>query len=161
MLLFDQRGFLPANAPIKVSLGEFEEIFVHSFVDSNTRKQIYVNYMRWLESFQNRVSRNFVQWIDGSFVSQLQNPNDLDLVTFLDYRTYEAQEPFLDKYWCFSLEDEKLDSYLVKVYPENHPFHEEITLKHQRDWTEIYSKSKENQEGIHFPKGFLQIKFER
>ncbi len=93
------------------------------FPNSITRKRLFINYLRYLESFKSRVTRNFTQWINGSFISQKENPKDIDLVTFFDFEIYESQEPYLDKFWSFSLENEGLDAYLVKAYPKSHPNH--------------------------------------
>jgi hypothetical protein len=159
-LEFDAKDYLKPYSLIETDLDTFERYFIDDFPNSLTRKNLFINYLRYIESFKNRVSHKFIQWINGSFISKKENPKDIDLVTFLDYEIFTAQEPFLDKYWCFSLELEKLDAYLVKDYPTNHPNYYLETLKFKDQWAKLYSGSREDEDGISHPKGFLQINFQ-
>lgn len=82
---------------------------------------------------------------------------EVDLVTFLDYSVYEKRgNKVLDKFWTFSLEDEGIDSYLVRDYPENHPKFAE-TFGYREKWSKLYTRTRD--EAI--IKGFLKIKFEK
>jgi hypothetical protein len=155
-LNFNQEGFLEPIGLIECDLATLEKYFVDNFPNSTTRKRLFINYLRYLESFKSRVTRNFTQWINGSFVSQKENPKDIDLVTFFDFEVFEAQEPFLGKYWSFNLENEGLDAYLAKVYPESHPNHY-LTLEKFDYFTNLYhSKTIDD---VEYFKGFLQLKF--
>ncbi|MEM1120703.1 MAG: hypothetical protein AAGJ18_09660, partial [Bacteroidota bacterium] len=92
------------------------------------------------------------------FVTQKENPKDIDLVTFLDHEVYAKREKQgkLDKFWSFSLEDEGIDAYLVRDYPPNHSNAEE-TKAFRKEWIDRYKRA--------FPfdksKGFLEIIFEK
>lgn len=156
---FDQNGFIKPYTKITCDLLTLEKIFVDQFPSSITRKRLFINYLRYIENFQSKVSNRFVQWIDGSFISQKENPKDIDFVTFLDYQVFEAQEPFLDKFWCFSLEDQGLDAYLVKVFSQSQEEYFTHTEKARGYWIDLYG-SKKNVLGIEQPKGFLELKFE-
>ena len=46
----------------------------------------YLNYIIFLKQFE---LGNFFQWIDGSFVSTKSKPNDIDIVTFIDFKIHE------------------------------------------------------------------------
>jgi len=115
--------------------------------------------LRYLEKFKSRVSRRFTLWVNGSFVSQKEKPNDIDFVIFLNYRIYQAQEAFLDQFWTFSLEQEGLDAYLVQDYPVNHPSYELITSFQTREWLYLYGNTAKNDEGVSYPKGFVELIF--
>lgn len=115
--------------------------------------------MRYIHEFQNRITKNFTQWINGSFISQKENPKDIDFVTFLDHKTYEVQEVFLDRFWSFSLEDKGLDAYLIAKYPEGHQEYEIYKEKEIRFY-DLYSSTKEDALGNYFDKGFIELKFE-
>ncbi len=151
--VFDEYGYLEPYETITTNIEELEYYFVHNFPNSNTRQKLFVNYLRYIENFRTKVTSHFEQWINGSFISQKENPKDIDFVTFLDYEIYETQEPYLDKFWSFSLEDKGLDAYLVKVYPKEHLLHQKYvqdTIK----WNLLYSQSKIKQQ-----KGFLKLIF--
>ena len=76
------------------------------------------------------------------------------MVTFLDYEVYEKRgDKVLDKFWSFSLEDEGIDSYLVKDYPKSHDYNQE-TLKWKETWFRRYANLDNN-------KGFLKITFKK
>ncbi|MDX2305414.1 MAG: hypothetical protein NW226_21565 [Microscillaceae bacterium] len=158
-LHFDEQGFLMPYQAIEADLETLEYYFVTQFPNSKTRRRLFVNYLRYNERFRSRVTKRFVQWIDGSFVTQKQNPKDIDMVTFLDYRIFEAQEPFLDKFWTFNLEDQGLDAYLLRLYPPEHPDYIQETAFYQQEWQEVYGSTADKEGEEIFPKGFIQLNF--
>ena len=156
-LNFDEYGNLTPYKVIEVDLTTFEAYFVTAFPNSTTRKRLFENYLRYVYRFQDEVFPFFEQWINGSFVTQKENPKDIDLVTFLDYSVYEKRgDKVLDKFWSFSLEDEGIDSYLVKEYPSQHINYQE-TLKWKKTWARRYG----NLDNLDNEKGFLKIIFEK
>lgn len=119
-LQFDENGYLPSGW-MDENLTFLEHNFVKQFPDSVTRSRIFDNYLQYTQRFEQEVYPYFEQWIDGSFITQKENPKDIDLVTFLDYRVYELRgETFMDRFWSFSLENEGIDAYIVKQYPQGH-----------------------------------------
>jgi hypothetical protein len=157
-LSFDEKGFLFPHEPLVVDVQTVEQELVAAFPDSKTRSALFVHFMRYLDNFKSRVSQDFTIWLNGSFATRKANPKDLDFVVFLDYRVYEAQEPFLDKFWTFSLEDQGLDAYLVKVFPADHPLHPQ-TLADRSLWLSLYRKTKWNRDNTFYSKGFLELNF--
>jgi hypothetical protein len=151
-LNFDNNGYLLPYQVIEVDLSTLENIFVFN----KKRERLFINYLRWLGSFKNRVTPNFTQFINGSFISQKEFPKDIDFVTFFDYRIYEQEERFLDKYLTFSLENEGLDSYLVKTYPKEHERYS-IYVNDVNIWENRYSKTEIDEAGNTLKKGFLKI----
>lgn len=155
-LNFDKNGYLEPYKPLEIDLDTLKANFVDSFPNSKSREWLFNNYLRFLYRFQDKVFTYFEQWINGSFVSQKENPKDIDLVTFLDYRIYEKRgDKILDEFWKFSLEDENLDSYIVKSYPENHPKYP-IFLSEQKLWKDRYGSDRADD-----PKGFLKLIFKK
>ena len=71
--------------------------------------------------FSRRITPQFEQWINGSFVTTKENPNDIDFVTFIDSTIFKQNEAKLEEFWSFALEDEGLDAYIVKIYPTDSP----------------------------------------
>ncbi len=84
---FDELGFLSPYKLIETDLETFESVFVSNFKNSDTRKKVFQNYLSYIHDFKNQISNNFYQWIDGSFVTSKLNPNDIDIVTFLNLKT--------------------------------------------------------------------------
>lgn len=160
-LLFDQHGHLTPYEIIETNLEILETVFVNDFPNSTTRKALFENYIRFIYQFQDEVFPFFEQWINGSFVTMKENPKDIDIVTFLDYQVYEKRgEATLDKFWTFSLEDQGIDSYIVKEYPKGHEKHKDfLELKNQ--WVNTYNHSNPKKEKKILPKGFLKINFEK
>jgi len=157
-LAFDDNGFLVPHQPLPVDLRTMERVFVEALPSSQTRQRLFVHFLRYLEGFKSRVGRRFTVWVNGSYVTQRLNPKDLDFVVFLDYRVYEEQEPFLDKFWSFSLEAEGLDAYLVKAFPAGHPLHQQ-TLSDRALWLSLYQKTKWREDNAFYEKGFLELNF--
>lgn len=62
---------------------DFKDIFLSGFKTSLTRKDIFVGLFNWFE--QLLVITEFEEvWLDGSFVSDKINPNDIDFCCFFD-----------------------------------------------------------------------------
>lgn len=155
-LTFDKNGHLIPHDIIEIELPTLKTYFVDAFPNLTTRKRLFENYLHYIYRFQDEVFPFFEQWINGSFVTQKENPKDIDLVTFLDYQVYEKRgDNVLDKFWTFSLEEQGIDSYIVKEFPKTHLFHKEYQ-SFQKIWNERYKMGRHD-----IPKGFLKIKFEK
>nr|WP_054864585.1 hypothetical protein [Methanosarcina barkeri] len=83
---FDENGNIPlinSSGIIESDIKEFQDKFVNAFQSSSTRVKIfkgYLNYCKHLVSFNVPI----IQWFDGSFTSQKNDPNDIDFVTHFD-----------------------------------------------------------------------------
>jgi hypothetical protein len=158
-LTFTPEGFLTPFEKINVDLATFESVFVTDFPNSETRKTLFDNYLRYLDSFSKEITPNFMQWIDGSFVTQKENPNDIDLVTFISRKEYIDAGKNIGNYLSFSLEAEKIDAYILEIYPSETVEFTDYTLKHQNDWYKRFSKTKVNSISTYNKKGFIQLIF--
>ena len=154
--IFDLKGHVAPYEAIESSMDDVEKYFVKAFPNSLNRAWLFDNYLRYTYRFQDEVFPWFEQWINGSFISEKLNPKDIDLVTFLDYRVFEErEEKLMDKFWCFSIEDQHIDAYLVKEYPPDHPNYP-IFKSEKSLWKERYGSDRSN-----LPKGFLRIVFSK
>lgn len=98
-LNFDEYGNLTPYKIMEIDLATFEAYFVTAFPKSKTRKRLFENYLRYIYRFQDKVFPFFEQWINGSFVTKKENPKDIDLITFLDYKIFEKRgDKVLDKF---------------------------------------------------------------
>ncbi|NJK83043.1 MAG: hypothetical protein HC912_03720 [Saprospiraceae bacterium] len=160
-LKFTSEGYLFPIGKITTDISNFEQVFVNAFPTSTTRPRLWANYLQYIQRFRQEVSNNFVQWLDGSFVTLKENPNDIDMVTFINYHLYESMDAKqqLEHFWSYNLEYKGLDSYLMGVYPESHRNY----LKYQKyceDWHTRYCNTKQNKEVLYHVKGFIELRFE-
>ena len=154
-LQFDKNGYLKAGI-YEIDLETFERYFIKAFPNSTTRRYLFENYLSYINDFQKDVFPYFEQWIDGSFITKKENPKDIDIVTFLDYKVYELRgEPFMDKFWSFSLEKQGIDAYIVKTYPSSHNLFSAF-LEVENYYQNLFSSDRIDQ-----TKGIIKIKFSK
>ncbi|MFD1954590.1 DUF6932 family protein [Paenibacillus thailandensis] len=63
------------------TIHEFEQQFINEFTTSIRRSLIYTNFKHWLSQLLQVLPPRYV-WLDGSFLTQKVDPNDIDLVVF-------------------------------------------------------------------------------
>lgn len=159
-LKFDQRGYLYPYKNIKLEFDEFRFFFVEKFSGNDHREKIFDNYLKYIDDFSKNVSSKFIQWIDGSFVSHKEHPNDIDFVTFISFEIFEAKEQIIHKSFRLSGARQKyeVDAYTIRQYPEGHPRH----MLYQSDrlyWFNLFARTKKNRAKKKYPKGFVEIEF--
>jgi len=158
---FDIRGNLKPYKKIEIEFEEFINYFFDSFENSINRQKIFETYSQYLNDFHKEVTHDFVQWIDGSFVSNKENPRDIDFVNLIDFDIYEKNEQIIEakfrKYGAKS-NYQRIDAYAVKVYPKGHA-REKITEFDLAYWRNWFTETKMNRIKKKFPKGFIEIKF--
>ena len=160
-IIFTDEGFIFPNEKINVDLATLKTVFVDNFPNSTTRKTLYDNYLRYTDDFSKQITPNFKQWINGSFVTLKENPNDIDFVTFIDEKYYlqHDEDEVLDAFYAFSWEKEKLDAFIVGIYPENDSKYLTHTLYFKEQWATLFSRTKATLDGSVFKKGFIEINF--
>lgn len=157
MLQFDSKGLLIPNTAIKLTGEEFRFYFVDS-IPSETRLDNFKKYI----SYSNELKKilkvdKLKQWIDGSFVTLIRNPKDIDFVTFLDF---ELRLKFLKELKKFEAKGANeifgVDAYLLTVFPENHSkeflFHSDKAY-----WNDRFSRTRRDAQGKKRPKGYIEI----
>ena len=167
MINFDSRGYITPYRNIAVTLQEFEAAFV-----SNTRrKALYELYLNYTDDLRKIIGNEFIQWIDGSYVTSKEAPEDVDLVTFIDVDICKKHEKLLNAFkYPLSKENYKtggnrqigkegyIDAYTVETYPPDHRHYFDYQCN-RAYWLEEFSKASANRQGIRHPKGFVEIKF--
>lgn len=114
MFSFNRSGFLYPAQERLTTLDEFEAEFVLNI----HRHELFKNYKAFIDDLKDLLQSNFVQWVDGSFVTKKLQPNDIDVVTFIPTGLYRKCEPKLinlkSKY-------QTIDAYFVEVFDSGHP----------------------------------------
>lgn len=156
VLQFDKSGYLTPYDAIGTDLQTLERVFVEEFSTSVTRRRLFDAYRQYTSQIQDTLPAGvvFVQWIDGSFVTQKRDPNDIDVVTFVDFRLYEQYEPFFDSLRELPyLRKTDVDGYYVRVYPVDHPNYRLYNLD-RADWNFRFNTPKPKGN-----KGFLELTY--
>ena len=157
---FDIRGYLQPEGIVEMNLEEFEDTFVNQFDESETRYALMSSYKLYNQDLMNLIGTDFVQWVNGSFVSNKDHPRDIDLVTFIGWQTYSQYEKEIDRRfskWNVGEFYPNLDAYTIWEYPTDHKFHQTF-LADQAYWYEWFSTSRYNRAKNRFSKGFISIK---
>ena len=136
--------FPPQN--ILSDLDEFEKHFVFN----QHREALFQKYLSYLIDLQLIGIGDFIQWIDGSFVTKKKMPNDIDIVTFIAadfYNLYQQELIDLNKKY------QGLDFYYIKDFPLDHP-KQMIGDFDRKEWLFLFSTDRKKQN-----KGFIELKF--
>lgn len=93
-MAFEENGMLAAGLH-DFDIGVFYTDFVEAFPLSQTRSMIFESLIEFLKEILNAGTPDEI-WIDGSYATNKVNPNDADLVIFLDYPQYTRLFPEMD-----------------------------------------------------------------
>lgn len=154
-MIFDQYGYLMPYEVIPTDFETFERVFVKGFADSSKRQQWFKNYVEYTKELKTLIGTGFIQWVDGSFISQKFNPNDIDFLTFIDFERYELQEKGIEHLRKQRYQRKTgIDGYFVKTYPLGHKLHQIYVIECKR-WlfdftTDSFTKRS---------KGIIQLNF--
>lgn len=161
-LKFDSRGNLMPYEKIELSFDDFKTFFIDDFENLNEiRMEIFENYQTYLRDFEEQISRDFIQWIDGSYITEKTNPRDIDFVTLIEHETFDRHERLIEsRFRKHRAQQEygKVDAYTVKMYPQGHERYF-VTQYDLVYWRGLFTETKRNRAKRKFPKGFVEIKF--
>ena len=155
MIQFDNRGFITPYDVVESDLSELEQVFTFN----DHRKNLFQEYILFLNSIQNLGISTFYQWVNGSFTTLKMNPNDIDVVTFIPFTDFEKHEMFFEKLFL-NRYSTKIDCYFIKTYPENHPNFIHFRAN-QLDFWHNFTKTvkKQGRSEIKISKGLVKIQF--
>lgn len=160
-LKFDIRGHLIPYEKNQITFEEFKTNFVESFDEDSSRHEIFKNYIKYLEEFKSEITPNFKQWINGSFVTNKKNPNDIDFVSLIDHKVAKEKYDILSKNFINrrALKEYNLDAYIVRVFPQDHVEYSK-THSDLLYWEHWFTHSKKNRMKKRFSKGFVELLFD-
>ncbi len=122
---FNEYGFLP-DGVYPCDDTALRTRFVDGFPDSPTRLGIYEGFIRWRQKAQQMVPAG-TQWVNGSYVTTIMDPEDIDVVTFCDASLLDSLDAETEERIERHLNGQEANqprymthSILVGVYPPNH-----------------------------------------
>jgi len=120
----------------------------------NEHRELLFNHLKlFLDEVSSLGCDPLVIWLDGSFATRKNHPNDIDLVLFVDYQTFDMLEGHL---WELKKSHKKeIDAYFVSVYPEAHDLHR-LTKSDRIYWLNQFSDDRLGRK-----KGIIQINFQQ
>lgn len=137
-----------------LDMDEIEDKFVHSFKNSSTRKNILNGYIEFIDTLKQCGIERAECWINGSFSTSKEDPNDIDMVLIIDKdildnvpedkksTVYELFTPQLAKikYKC--------DAYVLTKVDEEHSDYNDY-FSNRSYWRGLFCfDRKENPKGI-------------
>ena len=150
-LQFNSDGLLEAGIH-KMSLEDFKIRFVSSFSYSKTRSRIYNNLVSWCKDLVKNY-HIYEIWIDGSYVTEKINPNDVDCVVFFYADGYLKAAPI----WSTLRNKADIDGYFsLAICHENErvvPPKEYATFVNRRN----YWRGQFGFDRLDRPKGIIAI----
>jgi hypothetical protein len=143
---FDNNGYIFPYKPHKLTVHEFELIFG----SDEHRKFLLSKLFQFIGELKQITTDDVVSWIDGSFVTQKNKPNDIDVVVFINFQYFKSKENQLT---TLKERQELVDLYYVKVFPEDHP-NCHLTKLDKLDWLHFFTTDRKNKR-----KGFIELTF--
>ena len=146
---FDTNGNLPLGFH-DMTLAEIEYFLVATFTQSITRRPIFDGYCR-LRNTMHGVGLSGEQYLDGSYTTTKENPEDLDLVSVIPKNLLDTCPTNIDneisdarltktKYGCHS--------FLVPSVPDGDPEYDFCT-EAKNGWLEWFSRDRSgNSKGL-------------
>lgn len=148
MMVFNEKGLLnPGFSEYK--LDEFEKIFVNSFNESQSRKAIFNGFIKWMKQLLTFCYPDEI-WVDGSFVTNKVNPNDMDIVVFVDLIVLYNNKRELEEMRKFG-EENLCDTYIAFSPNEHYPGNIKL-VNHRNYWKGQFGFDREDN-----PKGIVKL----
>lgn len=159
IITLNENGYLPPGKH-EMSIEDFSELFVQCFPESKTRETIFQGYNNFCSFLQSAGITAFSQWVDGSFCSSKEDPNDIDIVTFINesllnglppasqqllVNLYSSRAGMKTAFHC--------DSFLVPVPDINAPNRNHFENEKMK-WRGVWGFDRSDN-----PKGWVLIKF--
>ncbi len=149
---FDENGYLPPGFHAW-DLPSLAHHTVAKFPESTTRPKLFGGYTE-LCGCLSLLELSGEQWIGGSFVTQKENPGDIDLANLLDIEALDHlrpdQQQLLIAYMRGPVTKSlcHCDSYFILRVPENHPLRADFE-KTYNYWLDLFGKDRaDNPKGI-------------
>lgn len=160
MFQFSRSGLLTPNKPIKATVLEMEQEFVIN-VPCVERNKLFNSYLHYSNDLKSLCKGNILrQWLDGSFVTKKLRPNDIDIVTFIDFSILNEIKDEIKRFvFPNSIQYYAgIDAYIVSVFPTTDTNYH-LYGADELYWLDQFDSTRRNRQGIKAAKGFLEINF--
>lgn len=150
MLLFDEQGFL---TPYDLLLSDWNTVKT-TFGWNNHRQTLAATFAELNNALLTLIEEPYICWIDGSFVTSKDYPNDIDVVYFFPTSIYRKHE---QAFRALKQLYKQLDIYFVREIDENEKDYF-LFVADKTEWFFQFTTSRPDRfNRKKFPKGFLQI----
>ena len=142
----------------KVTAADFKATFVDAFPNSATRAPLHQRWLRHRAAILSHVPV-VSQWIDGSFVTDKENPGDIDLVTVMQASDFDALSSVAQSLLDSLLHGKAtkaawgMDSYAVFLVPVGHAAETAVQKAAER-WHHEWSRVRGQPSAT---KGYLEV----
>lgn len=163
-LVFNNKGFITPSGSFISNNEELRSEFVDKFPNSTTRQEIFSLFQDYIKDFKSEISNTFSVLIDGSFVTNKKNPNDIDFVIFLDAQLFDLYVNLIaekfDRDGAFTHYSKKIHAFIVREVQDTE---EEGNFEYRAArayWLGFFEKTKKrDRKNVKQKKGFLEILF--
>ncbi len=152
---YDEHGNIYPYEIIQLTLAECVNYFIKDFSDEPTRQNNWNNLLKYNSDLRNLITTSLIQWIDGSFTTTKQKPNDIDVVSFIDVIDLKKQIEAFDMNLSEGYPKFKynIDGYIVPKFPEGTSHYDKITLPRYNYWRKWFGTDRQDN-----PKAIIEIK---
>jgi hypothetical protein len=156
---------LPPNIHT-ITGAEFKEVFLDNMPSSSTRSEIYAGMIRLINRL---IVYDVIKkiWLDGSFVTDKQNPDDIEICFFLDAVAFSAlPDSVRSDIWKLLGDAERCyrnylcDIKRIRVYADNderNNLEDKLLEPIQYYYGRVNPEQATNTEVLPQPKGFIEI----
>jgi hypothetical protein len=128
------------------------------FATSPQRQEILKGLLRFREELRQRGLVNGFQWMDGSFLEDVETklgrgPNDLDLVTIYWGYPLDFQNQLAGEFPAFADSQLSKDQYRLDHYPFDAGYSPAFTVENSQYWIQLFSHNRDQ-----VWKGMLEIR---
>lgn len=152
-MTFDSNGNLLPHGVTSKTLTECKSLLVDSFPTSTTRLTNWNNFLQYRADLIKLIGGEIQQWVDGSFCTHKENPNDIDVVSFIDSDKFVNEIRFFDMNFSHGYPKTayNIDGYIVPIFPEGDT-RRHITVDRVNYWTKWFGHDRQEN-----PKGIVEI----
>lgn len=148
MIKFDKHGNPQPPGIVNIPLADFKLVFVDEFGTSKTRNVIFEKYQGYVTDFKSQINNEFDHWLNGSYSTTKENPNDIDLVNIVKFsEDLNSKQNELRSFLSVGGSKEKylVDGYFIPVYAKDDPRYviTEHWLKH---WAKFFGRDRNDRQ---------------
>ncbi|MDK2042086.1 DUF6932 family protein [Aliarcobacter butzleri] len=152
---YDKNGNICPYEIIQLSHDECVINFIEDFNNEPKRKENWGNLIQYNKDLKQLINSILIQWIDGSYTTKKQKPNDIDVVSFIDSINFKEQLKAFDMNLSLGYPKFKynIDGYIVIKFPKGTVYFDKITLDRYNYWKKWFGTDREGN-----PKAIIEIK---